>query len=483
MSFTKIVAKLVQLKSQLLGAVNRLLSDKMEEFISLKDFGAVGDGVTDDTAAIQRAVDSGHRLIYVPTPSVAYRTTSQINVNQSVVFKGDGVEPYINIGGPSTRGKGSWFFLDHPGKGFYLNRSLGFSGVEFRSIGTYRYHSNPVGNTWSATEYDWDFELDDLVDVMFIDVCLLNPYKGIRVHGQQSRMWIDRLYGHPMRVGIQVDEAYDICRYNNIHFWCYWAQNQAVWNYTLANLDAFIFGRCDNHMLMNAFSIFHHRGIVILGTQAGTANKLKLVNVDLDRGFTGYVVDSSSKGHTVQMNNVTIQGETGVSGNNYGIAVYGQQCEISANNLDIRNLNSFCIFASGEYTNIGISELYFSDWSLTDNQAPAINLTQATSIGYINGSKRFYHANNNAERYGGLGRIVTEISSGHTSLTTDNDGQFTISFSGNCRPRRVSLMAFNNAAVFFTIVNLSASSFTGKAWVGTLPLTSTQLEIGWDCSS
>lgn len=473
---------LVGVKQPFPKTVKRTQHDKNAEYVSLYDFGAKGDGISDDTLAIQAAVDSGHRFIHVPVPVLSYRTTAPINVTNSVIFQGEGVEPYTVIGSPSTRGAGSWFFLDHPGKGFYINRSLGFSGVEFRSIGTYRTHSVPVGNTWSATVYDWDFELDDLVDVKFIDVCLLNPYKGIRVHGQQSRMWIDRLYGHPMRVGIQVDEAYDICRYNNIHFWCYWAQNQAVWNFTLANLDAFVFGRCDNHMLMNAFSIFHNRGILIINTPTGTANKLKLANVDLDRGYNGYVVDSAAIGHTAQMSNVTIQGETGVSGFNYGMAIYGPQCEISANNLDLRNFNGHALYAPGAYANIGISELYLSDWSLLDNTSPPINIVQDTGICYINGSKRFYHANNNAARYGGAGKVHTLIDKGKFNGTTSATGDIIITFSGNAIPNHVHITNFNNVSLTFYIINRTLSSVTVRVYAGSVALTSTPVSLGWEVS-
>lgn len=47
------------------GAVSRTVQSKLREVVSVKDFGAVGDGVTDDTAAIQAAL-TAHNDVYMP---------------------------------------------------------------------------------------------------------------------------------------------------------------------------------------------------------------------------------------------------------------------------------------------------------------------------------------------------------------------------------------------------------------------------------
>lgn len=63
------------------GASLRTGQAKMRDIISVRDFGAVGDGVADDTAAFQAALNLGGEII-VPEPLVEYRIAGQLTVTE-----------------------------------------------------------------------------------------------------------------------------------------------------------------------------------------------------------------------------------------------------------------------------------------------------------------------------------------------------------------------------------------------------------------
>lgn len=73
------------------GAVARTALAKMKESVSVADFGAVGDGVTDDTAAIQAAIDAVSDGCTVRfTPGAQYLTSAALTINKSINVNGEG---------------------------------------------------------------------------------------------------------------------------------------------------------------------------------------------------------------------------------------------------------------------------------------------------------------------------------------------------------------------------------------------------------
>jgi hypothetical protein len=107
------------------GTALRTTQAKLRETVSVKDFGAVGDGVTDDTAAIQAAFDlAAQQQINAPYPGAGgfvhagpevyfpigvYRVNSQIDVGitRSITMIGDGT---VLILGDTGLSRGVSFF-------------------------------------------------------------------------------------------------------------------------------------------------------------------------------------------------------------------------------------------------------------------------------------------------------------------------------------------------------------------------------------
>jgi len=85
----------------LTGAVGRTVHQKLQELISVKDFGATGDGTTDDSAALQAAITAAAgATLYIPEGTYYY--TSLLTVSNSMNITGDGygsqLKPYAPSG-------------------------------------------------------------------------------------------------------------------------------------------------------------------------------------------------------------------------------------------------------------------------------------------------------------------------------------------------------------------------------------------------
>lgn len=97
-------------RNVLLGTVSRSLSSKLDEYVSVLDFGAVGDGITDNTLAFETALtqlfrnsNATYKKVLL-VPNGTYRFTSTLNIPNTAIIRGETRDgAVLNIGSSNVR--------------------------------------------------------------------------------------------------------------------------------------------------------------------------------------------------------------------------------------------------------------------------------------------------------------------------------------------------------------------------------------------
>ncbi len=248
-------------------------NDAMESMVNAKSAGVIGDGVTDDTAAIQKVLDdaskAGGGVVYLP--SGKYLVKGSIKIPVGVALKGVAqapmpIEPLIGTIIMATGGRDN---EDAPAL-FSLGKGASVIGL------TVFY---PDQKPDDIHPYPWTFQMQD-VDNTVENVTLINSYNGIRVGPQGNcRHRIRSVYGCVLRRGILVDRCTDIGRIENVQFHCHWWSAKSiggnwdkVYEYMWKNCEAFIFGRTDWEYVTNTFVFPVKIGYKLIETDAGGCN-------------------------------------------------------------------------------------------------------------------------------------------------------------------------------------------------------------------
>lgn len=92
-------SKLVAFIQRLTGAVARWTEDKLSEVVSFEDFGAIGNGAADDTAAIVAAINSGRPIRCPGANTYLFNGHSTISVSVNIDLNGSTLKRASGTGG------------------------------------------------------------------------------------------------------------------------------------------------------------------------------------------------------------------------------------------------------------------------------------------------------------------------------------------------------------------------------------------------
>jgi hypothetical protein len=260
----------------------------------VRQFGAVGDGQTDDTVAFQRALDAagqaGGGVVYASRGN--YFFAGHLNVPNAVTLSGiwQSVPAHNGIrdrGMPKPTDDGTTFLVTEgagkeDGPAFLtLNTNSTLKGVVLY------YPQQNVDDV--PKPYPWAIAMRGKNPAV-LAVEMLNPYNGIDVT-RNERHLIRDVQGQPLRRGILVDSIYDIGRIENVHFNPWWSTRPKLFQWQMANGEAFLFGRSDWQYVFNTFCFGYAVGYRFMQSKAGVCNG-NFLGIGADDCYTALVVDN-----------------------------------------------------------------------------------------------------------------------------------------------------------------------------------------------
>ena len=267
--------------------------------VNAKDFGAAGDGKTDDTKALQSALDAA-----VEKGPVCYLPAGHYRLDDSLA-----VPPGVSLCGasggvPHSEHPIGTVLLAYGGKG----KADGEPLVTLKSNAVIRnlVIHYPEQTLPDVIPYPWTIRGDGEM-CQVLDITITNPYQAIDFGTNWNELHIIRnVFACPLKIGVYIDQCTDIGRIENVHFnpnfWTRMALSPKypggdIKAYLGKNLIGFKIGKTDWEYISNCFVIFpkvgfhfddfgHGPGNAVI-TQSGADICPVAVRVDKTQGHAG----------------------------------------------------------------------------------------------------------------------------------------------------------------------------------------------------
>jgi hypothetical protein len=380
----------------------RSLGDRFAEVVNVKDFGATGDGVTDDTAAIQAAYSAGAKQVLFPTGK--YRITSTITIPENIVSVGDGYSS--NYSNP-TRDGGSQVLIDisTTDNAFELSgTSLQGYGCSFHGL-TFTSHSNVASSDLSAQSINCFF-LENIFDIQF-ESCIfqhLNVSKAIGTSG--SCNVIDFSNCSFSLVG---DTTSSLVALTGGYSYGYGIDCSAASDITIDNCFVEQCGQVgvrvsSNSKIVNSFIDLNNQGITFTGSNVVISNN----SVKYSQQF-GIQPAPDSYGFIIS--DCIIKGNNYANATGTGDATFGIRLTSGHSFFRIENINAVDELVAGHPDKTELQNFIHCGAAGNSGVISGVSIGDSATSG-----RRIFDSNNNI----GLGNIVLnniDISGASKSLT------------------------------------------------------------------
>jgi len=266
----------------LTGAVGRTVHQKLQEVISVTDFGATGDGVTDDYAAIAAAiaaVPATGGTVFFPTPSSSYLCSATLTVSASKDgLKLVGAHKYVQIRFTSTTANGITIAGEHDNlvlENLDLYAVNNSSGIAIASL-----------VTGSATPLR-DYEIIDVNIAGFLQgIIIYGQLDGLIRGGRQSGQGAAVTGGIGIQLGYDVNQAGNSCVVDQVYVQAFFTAMKVAYA-TPVNLRSSILGVC-----------YYALAIEIGTVTTSGACYLENSTIDIDTSPSGYFIGNYHRAST-----------------------------------------------------------------------------------------------------------------------------------------------------------------------------------------